>query len=158
MMDRIKEKTRRVVIKLTVEVLKRANVEIPIKELQKKYGDKGKIATIYVTDINLPMSFRIKNGKVVYVKDVQNPDITIMLNSNTFISLIIGKTKVFNPVTGETEMVDYTPMDAYLRGDVKIFGSGTTVDAFVVFKYIYETIKGTKVYSLTKKLAEALSS
>lgn len=153
----IKDIGRRVVIKVAVRIMKHVNKEVDVGDLEAKYGQKvKKVIRIYVRDKDVSLTFRVQDGKLKYVKKPKNVDAEGVINSNTFLCLVSGKKKVMNPATGETEYKDYGPYEAYMNGDIQIYGENVTADYYLLFKYIWDKIKDDVHTKLGSRLAGAL--
>jgi len=95
------------------------NKDIDIKRIQNRYhADKGRILRLYLTDIKQHANFKIENGKVSMIH-CDNPNAEIQLNLDCLINLIDGKIKV-KEQDGTVYMDDYTPFDAWRRGELMI--------------------------------------
>jgi len=158
MFEKIKSTKKRVILKLVVELIKRANTELDIKGLQEKYGaTKSKTILIYIEDESLPLAFRVEEGRLCYIKNPEKVDHKVIMNSDTFISLLAGKIKRRDPRTGEIYWEDYSIGKAWLNGDIVIIseGGGSTNDMVLALKVWEEVCKkfGVKV---AQKIVHAL--
>ena len=157
MFESIKDVGLRVVLRLVVEIIKKTNKEINIAELQKKFNAyKSKTVKFYLTDKKLNLHFRVENGKLKYVKNPKKVDNYVLLDSNTFISLLAGVTKIIDPATGKTKIVKYTPMDAWLRGDLQTYGEGSTNDSLLFFNHIFKEVQPTIMSKIGKSLIKTV--
>jgi len=132
------------------------NKEIEVEELEQQYGGKEKTIQVCIRDKDTNFNFRISEGRLKYVKSPKQVDAKAITDSDTFLSLLSGKTKVIDPVTGEEEIESYTPYDAYLRGRLKVYGKGTTNDMYLLFNYIWDEVQETIEERIGSKLAKVI--
>lgn len=153
----VKDIGRRVVMKVALKIVKHVNREVDVTELEDKYGNKvKKTIQVYVRDKDISMSFRISDGKLKYIKHPKKIDAKGIIDSNTFLSLIAGKKKVMDPATGETQYRSYGPYEAYMNGDIEIYGENVTADYYLLFKYVWENIEDEVQSKVGKRIAGAL--
>lgn len=141
--EKVKDVGKRLILKAVIFAVKRINTEIAVKELQEKYkGTKQKTIRVIIPNKDMILNFRVEEGKLKYIKKPEEIDIKAVLDSNTFLSLLAGKQKVIDPATGEERTEEYSPYDAYLHGDLQVFGEGTTNDVYLAFRQVWGEIKG----------------
>jgi len=158
MFEKIKSTKKRVIMKLVVELIKRANTELDIKGLQEKYdATKGKTILIYIEDENLPFAFRVEEGRLYYIKNPERVDYKVIMNSDTFISLLAGKVKRRDPKTGEIYWENYSIGKAWLNGDIVIVceNEGSTNDMVLALK-VWEEISKRFTVKVAQKIVHAL--
>ena len=158
MFEKIKNTKKRVIMKLVVELIRRANTELDIKGLQEKYdATKGKTILIYIEDEDLPFAFRVEGGKLYYIKNPESVDYKVIMNSDTFISLLAGKIKRRDPKTGEIYWEDYSIGRAWLNGDIAIVSEneGSTNDMILALK-IWEDVSKRFTVKVAQKIIHAL--
>lgn len=161
MKDKIKGKVKdlgkRVVIKVATRIVKHINTNVNIPELEEKFGkDVKKTVQIYISDKDVKLAFRVEDGRIKYIKDPKEIDARAIVDSNTFISLIAGKRKVMDPSTGETRYESYGPYNAYVNGDVEIYGDGVTTDYYMLFKHVWKRVEDDVQDSVGQRIARTL--
>jgi len=164
MFDEIKDVGTRLCLKIIATVIQTANKEVNIPEIQKKFNAyQEKTIQFKIPDKNLNLTFRLsKEGKILWVRNPEVIDNTVVMNSNTLFSLLGGKTKVIDPADGSEKFVDYTPQMAWLRGDIQIFsltekGMGSTNDVYLIFTYLMKELQDSVVLKMGQKIAGILT-
>lgn len=108
------------VVKKSIKLLLNRTDFKRIREMQQRYGaERGKITLLHLNDIDINICFRIKDGKLQLMKDVENPDNRISAPSDLYFSLFQkDPDEVIREavnwwrygdltMTGETAMVDF---------------------------------------------------
>jgi len=137
MFEGIKDINKRVILKLVVEIIKTTNQSMDLKNLETKYNiDKKKTFRFIINDRDMCLNFRLHNSILQYVKDPESVDVQFSMSSDTFISLLSGKTKAIDPATGKDKIVDYDTISAWMNGDITTYnvsgkGSGITNDLYL---------------------------
>lgn len=154
----VKDIGRRVVIKVALQVIKHINRDVDVSTLEEQFGQKvKKTIQIYVKDKGVKLAFRVEDGQLKYIKNPKNIDAKGIIDSNTFLSLVAGKKKVMDPATGETKLKDYGPYEAYMSGDIEIYGDNVTADYYLLFKYVWNRVKDDIHSTVGSRLAKALA-
>lgn len=153
----MKDLGKSVVIRVAIQVIKHINRGVDVSELEDKYGrDVRKTIQIYVRDKGVNLAFRVEDGKLKYIKKPKQIDARAVIDSETFLSLVAGKKKVMDPATGETRFKDYGPYEAYMNGDIQIYGDNVTADYYLLFKYVWGRVKDDVQSKVGKRIAKAL--
>jgi len=103
--------------------------EFDVKDVAIKEGfTEQKNTVLTVTDdsgskVITRLVLKLKDGKLVVVSKPENIDFEIVASFRTLARIIMGKAKRGN------QIVDYNPMNAWLAGEVKAYGSGFTTKA-----------------------------
>ena len=126
-----------------------ANRELNIGELQAKYGfTYGLPLLLTVTDesgenIVTNACFRVADGKIKLVREPKQIAFQVVLSAKTLARILMGKAK-----TRSGRVVDYDPWDAWLNGDIKVYGKGHAPRVIAVLQKLF----GDK--ELTKQIRE----
>ncbi|MDP2217189.1 MAG: hypothetical protein Q8J68_07890 [Methanolobus sp.] len=118
------------------------NSKLDLKKLQETYkADKGRITRLDLTDINVSIHFRLKNGKFEILKNVNKPDNIILAPSDMYFSLF----------EKEHDAIIQEMMTRWRFGEISFFGETAMAD----FKLFIKAIKDLKD-SLPKIKQEAV--
>lgn len=127
--------------KIIIMVFKMANKDLDIYELQRKFkADKEKTVEIYIRDAGYRQCFRLSGGKVVFVENPKKVDGTMETDTKTLLEIFSGEAIVKDTKTGKRKRINWTPMDAYRFGQIKITGEASTNDAWLFFNEVYEQL------------------
>jgi Mrp family chromosome partitioning ATPase/putative sterol carrier protein len=74
---------------------------------------------------------KLKDGKLVVLSKPEKVDFELVTSFKTLARMIMGKAKK------NGELVDYDPMEAWLAGEVKAYGTGFTVKAVRTFEAMF---------------------
>ncbi|HDN18287.1 MAG TPA: hypothetical protein ENF41_04420 [Candidatus Bathyarchaeota archaeon] len=77
------------------------------------------------------MVFRVYEDKVTFVKNPKQVDFEIVASFRTLARMIMGERKVGDKI------VKFDPIDAWLNGEVKVYGIGYSPRAFKVFQNVF---------------------
>lgn len=123
------------IIQLAIrKVIAKSNVSIDFESLITNTGsmnDVDKKLVIRITDMNSVCGLGIKEGKMVEVDKVDNPDTIFSMNKNTFSAIILNK---------------ISHRQAYFMGAIEADGDSWVRDSILLAK-IFDEIKkamGTK--------------
>jgi ATP-binding protein involved in chromosome partitioning len=103
--------------------------EFDVKDVAIKEGfTEQKNTVLTITDdsgskVITRLVLKLKDGKLVVVSKPENIDFEIVTSFRTLARILMGKAKRGN------QIVDYNPMDAWLAGEIKAYGSGFTTKA-----------------------------
>lgn len=129
MIDELKKRIE-VAIKFTRLLVSRTDIA-RVREMQKRYcAERGKITRIDLTDINLSIYFRIRDGKLEIMKNVKQPDNVISAPSDLYFSLF----------EKEPESVILEAINRWRYGELTMQGETALVD----FKLFIRAIKDIK--------------
>lgn len=107
------------------------NSKLDLKKLQETYkADRGRITRLDLTDINVSIHFRLKDGKFEILKNVDKPDNTISAPSDMYFSLF----------EKEHEAVIKEMMTRFRFGEIAFYGETAMAD----FKLFIKAIKDLK--------------
>jgi len=119
-----------------------ANKEVDIPELQEKYGFKGgRVIRLNAVDdemerVIVRADFRIEDGKLVLVRKPKCIDAEIDIRPKALKWAWFGERELAN---GTKEPYDFR--DAWLLGDVEIYGTGDTIRAVDFFSGLWQEVK-----------------
>lgn len=140
-LERVKEavskELKEVVVKVLAYVIVKAQKEIDGRELASKYGfTDQKPFVLTVTDESMEnvitrVVMRVRDGKLVVLSKPEQAEYEIVASYKTLARIIMGKARV-----GNTE-VPYDPTDAWLKGDVVVYGMGSVPKAIAVLKHVF---------------------
>lgn len=158
--DKIKDAKERLIVKLVIDIIKHANRDINISEMQKKYNAyKKKTVKFKLSDKDMEMNFRVDNGKLKVVENPEKISCQVNLSSDTLISLLANKIRVIDPGTGKEIWADYDPFKAWLRGDIQVYPvgeGGTTNDAFLLFE-VFNSVRDSFMVKISQKIIGAIA-
>lgn len=107
------------------------NSKLNLKKLQETYkADRGRITRLDLTDINISIHFRLKDGKFEILKNVDKPDNTISAPSDMYFSLF----------EKEHEEIIKEMMSRWRFGEISFYGETAMAD----FKLFIKAIKDLK--------------
>jgi len=119
-----------------------ANKEVDIPGLQEKYGFRGgRIIRLNAMDdemerVIVRADFRVEKGKLVLVKKPRRIDVEIDMRPKALKWAWFGERELSN---GAKEPYDFR--DAWLLGDVEVYGSGDTIRAVDFFSGLWQEVK-----------------
>lgn len=140
-LERVKEVVSKefkdAIVKVMAYIIVKAQKEIDASSIALKYGFvEQKPFALTITDesgeniiTNAVLKFR--DGKLVVLSKPERVDFEIVASYKTLARMIMGKAKVGDRI------VDYDPMDAWLKGDVVVYGIGSVPRALDVLKSVF---------------------
>jgi Mrp family chromosome partitioning ATPase len=144
-LDRIREavsdELKQAVIKVVAYVITKAQKEYDPKYLRglaEKYGfTEQKTFALTIMDNKMEnvitrVVLRFKDGKLVVVTKPEQIDYEIAASYRALARAIMGKAKV------DGRLVDFDPVDAWLKGEVVAYGMGSVARAFAVIKVLLQ--------------------
>jgi len=123
------------------------NRDFDLGRLAQKYGfTKGKPFLLTITDeakenIIVRVPLRLAGGRLKVIKNPKHLDFEVITDIRTFARMVMGKMR-----RGD-RYVDYDPWDAWLLGDLKIYGRGHSLFAVKFFQEVFgdqETMKAVR--------------
>jgi hypothetical protein len=148
----VKEKVGEIIVKSIVEIFYLINKQIPIGDLQVKYGFSGgrnirlNLLDDLMENVIATVNMRMENGKLIVVKNPKIVDVQIDLKYRAFAWSLLGKKPVYN---GE---IPYDLITAWFNGDARVYGSGDTIKAM---NFLSETWNEVQAY-LTPEIKKSL--
>jgi len=137
-LERVKETVAKeikdTVVRLLATIIVRAQKEVDAKEVALKHGlTEGKPFVLTITDdsgekVLTRVVLRVKDGKLVVVTKQVQPEFEIVASYRTLARIVMGKAKV------DGKEVPYDPVDAWLKGDIIVYGMGALPKALEVLK------------------------
>jgi hypothetical protein len=124
------------VVKVLAYIILKAQKEIDAREVAVKYGFvEQKPFVLTITDDSMEnvitrVVMRVKEGKLVVVSKPERVDFEIVAPYRVLARMIMGKAKV------NGQVVPYDPVDAWLKGDLVIYGVGAVPRALDVLKNV----------------------
>ena len=144
-LDRIREavsdELKQAVIKVVAYIITKAQKEYDpkyLKALAEKYGfTEQKTFALTIMDNKMEtvitrVVLRFKDGKIVVVTKPEQVDYEIAASYRALARAIMGKAKV------DGRLVDFDPVDAWLKGEVMVYGMGSVAKAFAVIKALLQ--------------------
>ncbi len=144
-LDRVREaisdELKQAVIKVVAYVITKAQKEYDpshLRALAEKYGfTEEKTFALTVMDNKMEtvitrVVLRFKDGKIVVVTKPEQVDYEIAASYRALARAIMGKAKV------DGRLVDFDPVDAWLKGEVMVYGMGSVAKAFAVIKALLQ--------------------
>jgi Mrp family chromosome partitioning ATPase len=144
-LDRVREalsdELKQAVIKVVAYIITKAQKEYDPKHLMglaEKYGfTEQKTFALTIMDNKMEgvitrVVLRFKDGKIVVVTKPEQIDYEIAASYRSLARAIMGKAKV------NGKMVDFDPVDAWLKGEVVVYGMGSVAKAFAVIKALLQ--------------------
>jgi hypothetical protein len=123
-----------------------SNKEIPIKELQMKYGfPGGKIIRLDIMDDDMVRviercDFTVKDGMLKNVISKEGtrliPDYQIDLKARALGWALMGRKKL-----SSGSEIEYDLMDAWLNNDARVFGSQGTIKAVKFLREVWSELR-----------------
>ena len=125
-------------------LVKRANLNVDIKNLQKKYGASGgRVFRLYLKDLRKNFYFVIQDGRLVNLPNPKRVDGVIVTRFNPcLIDLLRGKMTVI--INGKKAVKPYGPLEMWRYGDVETVGEISLPDVITflsVFNEVAPIIK-----------------
>lgn len=128
-LGKIREKMRDITTKqvrnIVITMLKITNKDIDLSKYQDKYGyKKARPLNFVITDATsrkelFRTRFVLKDGKLM-VNKRDNAVAEIVMDVTTLSRVVVGKKKV------NDEEIEYDAWDAWLNGDIEVYGDGST--------------------------------
>lgn len=144
--EKAKKITRDLVIKIVRDMIIISNKEIPIKELQMKYGfPGGKIIRLDIMDDDMVRviercDFTVKDGMLKNVISKEGtrliPDYQIDLKARALGWALMGRKKL-----SSGSEIEYDLMDAWLNNDARVFGSQGTIKAVKFLREVWSELR-----------------
>jgi hypothetical protein len=144
-LDRIREavsdELKQAVIKVVAYIITKAQKEYDpghLRALAEKYGfTEQKTFALTIMDNKMEnvitrVVLRFKDGKIVVVTKPEQIDYEIAASYRALARAIMGKAKV------DGRLVDFDPVDAWLKGEVVAYGMGSVAKAFAVIKALLQ--------------------
>lgn len=148
-----KERAVRFVVNNAVKL---ANRKINLNQMQREHEFKGRIARMNVTDLGLTWHFSLRDGQVQFLDNPTRVDGGFDLTSDAILGLVMGKRKWRQPVPPHDEYwASYTPMDAILYGEAKVWGDAASNDLLLLAKAIWFEVEPQLREELKTGLANA---
>ena len=98
------------------------NRDVNVSGMQTEYrADRGRVLRLHVTDLDLFADFRLGSGRVEIV-NADHPNAVVRIDLDGLLNLIEGRIKV-SQQDGSIRMDEYTPFDAWRRGELMIEAS-----------------------------------
>jgi Mrp family chromosome partitioning ATPase len=137
-LDRVREAVARevkdAVVKLLATIIVKAQREVEAKDIALKHGlVEGKPFALTITDdggesVISRIVLRVRDGKLVVVTKQVQPEFEIIASYRTLARIVMGKARV------DGREVPYDPVDAWLKGDVTVYGVGAVPKALEVLR------------------------
>jgi ATP-binding protein involved in chromosome partitioning len=124
------------VVKVLAYIILKAQKEIDGKEIAVKHGFiEQRPFVLTITDDSMEniltrVVLRVKDGKLVVVSKPERVDFEIVASYKTLARIIMGKAKI------NGQIVAYDPTDAWLKGDLVVYGVGTVPRAIEIIKNV----------------------
>jgi len=139
-LERVKETVSKEIKDLVVKVLAtlivRIQKEIDAKNIASKYGfTEQKPFVLTITDESMSnvltrVVMKVKDGRLVVLKSPEKVEYEIVASYKTLARMILGKAKIGN------QIVSYDPFDAWLKGDIVVYGMGSVPKALGVLRHV----------------------
>lgn len=140
-LERIKEAVEKSlkdsVVKVLAYIVVKAQKEVDARAVASKYGfTEQRPFVLTITDdsgenVITRVVMKVKDGKLVILSKPEKVDFEIVTSYKTLARMLLGKAKIGDKV------VDYDPMDAWLKGDVTVYGMGSVPRALGVLKGVF---------------------
>jgi len=125
------------VVKILAYIILKAQREIDGREVARKYGYvEQRPFVLTVTDESMEnvitrVVMKVKDGKLVVISKPEHVDFEIVAPYKVLARIIMGKAKV------NGQIVPYDPADAWLKGDLVIYGVGAVPRAIDVLRNVF---------------------
>jgi len=125
------------VVKILAYIILKAQREIDGREVARKYGYvEQRPFVLTVTDDSMEnvitrVVMKVKDGKLVVISKPEHVDFEIVAPYKVLARIIMGKAKV------NGQIVPYDPADAWLKGDLVIYGVGAVPRAIDVLRNVF---------------------
>jgi Mrp family chromosome partitioning ATPase len=144
-LDRVREaisdELKQAVIKVVAYIITKAQKEYDpkyLKALAEKYGfTEQKAIALTIMDNKMEniitrVVLRFKDGRVVVVTKPEQIDYEITASYRALARAVMGKARV------DGKIVDFDPVDAWLKGEIMVYGMGSVARAFAVIKALLQ--------------------
>jgi len=141
MREALSDDLKQTIIKIVAYIITKAQKEYDpryLKALAEKYGfTEQKTFALTIMDNKMEnvitrVVLRFKDGKIVVVTKPEQIDYEITASYRALARAIMGKAKV------DGKIVDFDPVDAWLKGEVMVYGMGSVAKAFAVIKALLQ--------------------
>jgi len=140
-LERIKEAVEKEikdeVVKILAYVIVKAQKEINAKDVATKYGFvEQRPFVLTITDDSMEnvltrVVLKVKDGKLLVVSKPERVDFEIVAPYKVLARMIMGKARV------NGQVVSYDPVDAWLKGDIIVYGMGSVPRTIGVLKHVF---------------------
>jgi len=131
--DVVKDQIEKLIVTLVVTI----NKTINIREMQIKYGYTEKRPFEFIiTDrtgekVITRAKMRLDEGKLIVLKGDTKPDFQVVTDISTVARIAYGAKNV------NGEFIPYDAFDAWLNGDIRVYGKGTTTRAVQLARKLF---------------------
>jgi Mrp family chromosome partitioning ATPase/antitoxin (DNA-binding transcriptional repressor) of toxin-antitoxin stability system len=135
--EAVEKEIKETVVKVLATIIVKAQKEIDAREIASKHGlMEGKPFVLTVTDEGGEQTLarvvlRVKDGRLVVVTKQVQPEFEIVASYRTFARIIMGKARINNV------LVPYDPVDAWLKGDLTVYGVGAIPKVLEVLRGVF---------------------
>ena len=135
--EAISKDVKDTVVKVLAYLIVKAQKEVDVSSIASKYGfTEQRPFVLTITDdsgenVITRVVMRVKDGKLVVVTKPDKVDFEIVTSYRTLARMLLGKARVGN------KLVDYDPVDSWLKGDTVVYGMGSVPRILSVFKSMF---------------------
>jgi len=139
LVEKISDKARSFAEQLLAHMILYLQKDFDFTPIQIRYGfTGGRVLRFVIADEQwrnelARVAVRLKDGKLKVLKEDVQPDFEAVTTFKTFCRMIMGKAKIGD------EIIDYDPETAFLTGQLKLYGKGSTNLAAKVFEAVFNT-------------------
>jgi Mrp family chromosome partitioning ATPase len=140
-LERVKEavakEVKDTVVKLLATIIVKAQREVDARDIALKHGlAEGKPFVLTITDdsgeqVLTRVVMRVKDGRLLVVTKQVQPEFEIVASYRTLARIVMGRARV------NGSEVPYDPVDAWLKGDVAVYGVGALPKALEVLRGVF---------------------